>query len=61
MSFLFVTLALAVGLALLSGGRLRNIAATDVRYPGILAAAVALQLGLEVVRPTRGTAGHLAS
>ena len=61
MSFLFVTVALAVGLALVSGGSLRSLAATDVRHPGVLAAAVGLQLGLEVVHPMRGTAGHLAS
>jgi Family of unknown function (DUF5317) len=61
MSFLFVTLAVAVGLALVTGGRLRNIAATELRYPGILAVAVGIQLALEVVHPTRGTAGHLAS
>jgi hypothetical protein len=61
MSFLFVTLALAVGLALVTGGRLRNIAATELRHPSILAAAVGIQLGLEILHPTRGTAGHLAS
>jgi hypothetical protein len=61
MSFLFVTLALAVGLALVTGGRLRNIAATELRHPSILAVAVGLQLGLEILHPTRGTAGHLAS
>ena len=61
MSFLFVTLALALGLALVTGGRLRNIAATELRYPGILAAAAGIQLGLEILHPTRGTAGHLAS
>ena len=61
MSFLFVTLALALGVALVTGGRLRNIAATELRYPGILAAAAGIQLGLEILHPTRGTAGHLAS
>jgi len=61
MSFLFVTVALAVGLALVSGGSLRSIAATEVRHPGVLAAAVGIQLGLEFVHPLRGTAGHLAS
>jgi hypothetical protein len=61
MSFLFVTVALALGLALVSGGSLRRIAATELRYPGILAAAVGIQLILEVIRPTTGTAGHLAS
>jgi hypothetical protein len=61
MSFLFVTLALSLGVALLTGGRLRNIAATELRHPGILAAAVGIQLALEVLHPTRGTAGHLAS
>jgi hypothetical protein len=61
MSFLFVTLALALGIALVTGGRLRNIAATQLRYPGILALAVGIQLALEVLHPTRGTAGHLAS
>src|SRR2546430_688708 len=47
--------------ALVSGGRLRNIAATELRYPSILAAAVGIQLALELLHPTRGTAGHLAS
>jgi Family of unknown function (DUF5317) len=61
MSFLFVTLALALGIALVTGGRLRNIAAAQLRYPSILAAAVGIQLALEVLHPTRGTAGHLAS
>ncbi|HEV8623736.1 MAG TPA: DUF5317 family protein [Acidimicrobiia bacterium] len=61
MSFLFVTLALALGIALVTGGHLRNIAATQLRYPSILAAAVGIQLALEVLHPTRGTAGHLAS
>jgi hypothetical protein len=61
MSFLFVTLALGVGIALVSGGSLRSIAATDIRYPSILAAAVGVQLALEVLHPTHGTAGHLAS
>ena len=61
MSFLFVTLALALGVALLTGGRLRNIAATELHYPSILAAAVGIQLALEVLHPTAGTAGHLAS
>jgi hypothetical protein len=61
MSFLFVTLALALGVALVAGGSLRNLAATEVRHPGILAAAVGIQLTLEVLHPTSGTAGHLAS
>jgi hypothetical protein len=61
MSFLFVTLALALGIALVTGGRLRNIAATQLRRPGILAAAVGLQLALDVLHPTRGIAGRVAS
>jgi hypothetical protein len=61
MSFMFVTLALGVGVALVSGGSLRSIAATDIRHPSILAAAVGVQLALEVLHPTHGTAGHLAS
>ena len=61
MSFLFVALALGLGVALVTGGRLRNIAATELRYPSVLAAAVGIQLALEVLHPTRGTAGHLAS
>jgi hypothetical protein len=61
MSFLFVTLALALGLALVTGGSLRSIAATEVRHPSILAAAVGIQVALEVLHPTSGTAGHLAS
>jgi hypothetical protein len=60
-SFLFVTVALAIGVALVTGGSLRNIAATEIRYPSILAAAVGVQLALEVLHPTQGTAGHLAS
>lgn len=61
MSFLFVTLALALGIALVTGGRLRNIAATQLRRPSLLAAAVGIQVVLEVLHPTRGTAGRLAS
>jgi hypothetical protein len=61
MSFLFVTVALALGLALVTGGSLRRIAATDLRYPGILAAAVGIQLVLEVIGAPTGTVGHLAS
>ena len=61
MSFLFVTLALALGLALVTGGRLGNIAATQLRYPSVLAVAVGIQLALEALHPTRGTAGRLAS
>ena len=61
MSFLFVTLALALGVALVTGGRLRNIAVTQLRLPSVLAAAVGIQLALEVLHPTRGLAGRLAS
>jgi hypothetical protein len=61
MSFLFVTVALALGLALVSGGSLSRIAATEIRHPSILALAVGIQLALEVLHPTSGTAGHLAS
>lgn len=61
MSFLFVTVALALGLALVSGGSLRRIAATELKHPGILAAAVGIQVVLEVIHPTGGTAGNLAS
>ncbi|HET9772326.1 MAG TPA: DUF5317 family protein [Acidimicrobiia bacterium] len=61
MSFLFVTVALALGLALVTGGSLRRIAVTELRYPVILAAAVGIQVVLEVFHPTDGTAGHLAS
>jgi hypothetical protein len=61
MSFLFVTVALALGLALVSGGSLRSIAATEIRHPSILAVAVGIQLALEVLHPTGRTAGHLAS
>jgi small-conductance mechanosensitive channel len=61
MSFLFVTVALALGLALLTGGSLRAIAATEIRHPSVLAAAVGIQLALELLHPVHGTAGHLAS
>src|SRR5688500_11538827 len=61
MSFLFVTVALALGLALVTGGSLRRIGATELKHPSILAVAVGIQLVLEVVHPTSGTAGHLAS
>jgi hypothetical protein len=61
MSFLFVTVALALGLALVSGGSIRSIVATELRHPGILALAVGIQLALEVLHPAQGTAGHLAS
>ena len=61
MSFLFVTLALALGIALVTGGRLRNISATQIRYPSLLAVAVGIQLALEVLHPTRGAAGQVAS
>jgi hypothetical protein len=61
MSFLFVTVALALGLALVTGGSLRRIAATELKHPSVLAIAVGIQLLLEVIHPTSGTAGHLAS
>jgi hypothetical protein len=61
MSFFFVTVALALGVALVTGGSLRSIAATEIRHPSILAVAVGIQLVLEILRPTSGTAGHLAS
>lgn len=61
MSFFFVTVALALGVALVTGGGLRSIAATELRHPSILAVAVGIQLALEVLHPTSGTAGHLAS
>src|SRR5256885_15351746 len=61
MSFLFVTLALALGLALVTGGHLRNIAATELRFPSVLALSVGIQLTLEALHPTRGIAGGLAS
>ena len=61
MSFLFVTLALALGIALVTGGRLRNIAAVQLRRSNILAVAVGIQLALEVLHPTRGIAGRVAS
>jgi small-conductance mechanosensitive channel len=61
MSFFFVTVALALGVALVTGGSLRSIAATELRHPSILAVAVGIQLALEVLHPTSGTAGHLAS
>jgi len=61
MSFLFVTLALALGVALVTGGRLRHVAATQLRRPGILAAAVGIQLVLEVLHPTGGAVGRIAS
>ena len=56
-----MNLALALGLALVTGGTLRAIAATELRHPGILAAAVGIQVVLEVLHPTSGTAGNLAS
>lgn len=61
MSFLFVTLALALGVALVSGGSLRNIAATELRHPSIVAVAVGIQFALDVLPSTDGTVGHLAS
>ena len=61
MSFLFVTVALGLGVALLTGGNLRQIAATEIRHPSIIGLAVGIQLALEVLHPTRGTPGHLAS
>jgi hypothetical protein len=61
MSFFFVTVALALGVALVTGGSLRSIAATELKHPSILTAAVGIQLALEVLHPTSGTAGHLAS
>ncbi|HVW32408.1 MAG TPA: DUF5317 family protein [Acidimicrobiia bacterium] len=61
MSFLFVTVALGLGVALLTGGSLRQIAATEIRHPSIIGLAVGIQVALEVLHPTRGTAGHLAS
>jgi hypothetical protein len=61
MSFFFVTVALALGAALVTGGSLRSIAATELRHPSILAMAVGIQLTLEVIHPTSGTLGHLSS
>jgi hypothetical protein len=61
MSFFFVTVALALGVALVTGGSLRSIAATELKHPSILAVAVGIQLVLEVLHPTSGTPGHLAS
>ena len=61
MSLLFVTLELALGIALVTGVRLHNIAATQIRYLGLLAPAVGIQLALELLHPTRGAAGQVAS
>src|SRR5262245_17095195 len=61
MSFFFVTVALALGVALVTGGSLRGIAATELKHPTVLALASGIQLLLEVLHPTSGTAGHLAS
>src|SRR5581483_619103 len=61
MSFFFVTVALALGVALVTGGSLGRISTTELRHPSILAVAVGIQLALEVLHPTSGTAGHLAS
>src|SRR5438093_12650185 len=61
MSFLFVTLAAAVGVALVTGGSLRRILETRLRIPSTLFAALGLQIVLEVVHPHAGTFGHLAS
>ena len=61
MSFLFVTVALGLGVALMTGGSLRQIAATELKHPSIIGLAVGIQLALEILHPTRGTPGHLAS
>jgi hypothetical protein len=61
MSFFFVTVALALGVALVTGGSLRSIGTTELRHPQILAGAVGIQVVLEVLHPTSGTPGHLAS
>jgi hypothetical protein len=61
MSFLFVTLAAAIGVALVTGGSLRRIVETRLRIPGALVAALGIQVVLEVLNPTHGTAGHMAS
>src|ERR671933_457434 len=55
MSFLFVTLALALGLALVTGGRLRNITATQLRHPrGLAVVAVGIALNGAVITADRG-------
>src|ERR687887_298782 len=61
MSFLFAALALALAVALVTGGGLRDNPAPQNPPPSVLAVAVGIQLALELLHPTHGTAGHLAS
>lgn len=61
MSFFLITVALALGVALLTGGSLRQIMETRLRAPWALLLALATQLGLEVAGPSRGGAADFGS
>jgi hypothetical protein len=58
MSFLFVTVAVAIGIALITGGSLRAILETRLRATWALFTALALQLLLDLLGPWRGVAGN---
>jgi hypothetical protein len=58
MSFLLGTVALAFGIALVTGGSLRQILDTRLRLTGALFAALGLQIAIDVLDPSRhGRAG----
>jgi hypothetical protein len=61
MSFLLITVALALGVALLTGGSLRQVMETRLRAPWALFLALALQLGLDVAGSSGGGAADLRS
>jgi hypothetical protein len=54
MSFFLVALALALGLALVTGGSLRQVMETRLRATPVLFLALATQLGLDLLGPSRG-------
>jgi hypothetical protein len=59
MSFFLITIALALGVALLAGGSLRQVMETRLRATWVLFLALALQAGLDIVAPLRGSAADL--
>ena len=59
MSLFVIALALALGLALVTGGSLRHVMETRLRATPALFLALALQLGLDLLGPWRGSGAHL--
>jgi hypothetical protein len=54
MSFFLITLLLALGVALVTGGSLRQVMETRLRATPVLFLALATQLGLDLLGPSRG-------